>query len=745
MNGGLDKWVLPLILISFLLLGSAYSLINPILESPDELLNYENIRYLAENRKLPILQPGEFSKAHHPPLYYFTGALLTGWLRNDLLPKIVDKSNPFWGYRIYDQGVDNKSQYLHDPQLEGWPYQDAVLGIRLLRFVSLLMGAGVVLAIYSTARQLFPQERALAWGAAAVAAFNPMFLYIQSSVHNDALTNLLAALTILGVVLFWTKGPSTRRIVFIAITAGLGILTKITFLFLGPMVLVAIIVRCLKDRHDSNDWGQSTVKMLAIGGGIVVLIAGWWFVRNQVLYGDLSSMRLQASIWQPRVHAPDWAAAFNELGFLRDSFWGVFGFGQIPLHQPVYVGLWLMVIIAFAGLLVWSVRAYSHEGPYRVSKVLIAVLLIAPLTAFAATFGRMTVSASANFGRYLFTTYAVIAPVLVLGLTEWFSVRWHRLVMATVSGGLFIVSLYALFAVLQPAYAAPPIYESLEQAAFSQPRTDSYPGLADLIGYDLSSGSAVPGQQLDVTLYWQVTGTTDENHPIFVQLVDIDGERIAGRDTHPGLGRYPTSRWQEGQIIEDTIPLYIPEEAQGPRGVFLNVGLRDQRGDLLQTSAGQDTISLQLIRLGEAEGIKFDIETMLFNVGDRVGLTAVDRPQLTAASGQQIPFTLTWRALRDLDEDFVVFVHLIDEQGNLAATFDHPPMNGGFPTHLWQEGDTVVDQHLIELADDIAPGNYDVRAGWYRLQDLSRLPVVDDRGKAMQDSAIPLFSLQVTE
>ncbi len=740
-----DRWALPIILILFLLLGTAYSLVNPILESPDELLNYENIRYLVENRILPVLQPGEFSKAHHPPLYYISGALLTGWVPSERLPQLKENNNPFWGYRIYDQGVDNKSQYLHDPKLEGWPYRDAVLGIRLLRFVSLLLGAGVVWVIFLTARELFPQETALAWGAAAVVAFNPMFLFIQSSVHNDALTNFLAALTIFGVVRFWTKGPSTARIVFIGCVAGLGILTKITFLFLGPVVVVAIIAWCRQEQDESNEWMQTAVKMLAIGGGIVMLIAGWWFVRNQVLYGDLTSMRLQASIWQPRENVPDWGTAVNELSFLRDSFWGAFGFGQIPLHQPVYTLLWLMVLFASGGLLLWAIRSRRHDGIYRVQGLLIAVLLIAPVTAFTATFGRMTVSGSANFGRYLFTSYAVIAPLFVLGLTEWFPFRRRRPVLLAFSAGLFVIALYALIGVLQPAYAAPPIYDSLKQAAVSQSRMERYPGLANLVGYDLSSETAVPGQKFEVTLYWQVTGTTDENHSLFVQLVDNQGERIAGRDTHPGLGRYPTSRWQIGEIIEDKIPLYIPEEVAWPQGVSLNVGLRDQDGRLLPTITGQDTISLQLIRLAQDEALEFEREDDLFTLGDRVALIAIDVPQTTAAPGQQIPFTLTWRALHSLNEDFVVFIHLIDEEGNLAATFDHPPMGGGYPTHLWQKGDTVIDRRSVDLVDDFPLGIFEVRAGWYRLQDLSRLPVVDSQGRALPDSAIPLFSLQVTD
>jgi len=40
--------VLALIVASYLVLGLAYSVVNPLFESPDESLNYANIRFLIE-------------------------------------------------------------------------------------------------------------------------------------------------------------------------------------------------------------------------------------------------------------------------------------------------------------------------------------------------------------------------------------------------------------------------------------------------------------------------------------------------------------------------------------------------------------------------------------------------------------------------------------------------------------------------------------------------------------------------
>lgn len=90
---------LVLILGLYLALGVAYSLVNPIFESPDESLNYANIRFLIEERRLPVLEPDEPTKAHHPPLYHVLGALLTSWVPNENFETITERENPFWAYR----------------------------------------------------------------------------------------------------------------------------------------------------------------------------------------------------------------------------------------------------------------------------------------------------------------------------------------------------------------------------------------------------------------------------------------------------------------------------------------------------------------------------------------------------------------------------------------------------------------------------------------------------------------------
>jgi hypothetical protein len=165
---------------------------------------------------------------------------------------------------------------------------------------------------------------------------------------------------------------------------------------------------------------------------------------------------------------------------------------------------------------------------------------------------------------------------------------------------------------------------------------------------------------------------------------------------------------------------------------------------LLPTADGHTTITLGLIRLEGSEAMLPPAKARLYYLGDVVELIAVTEPAKMATPGATLPFTLTWATKQPPGTDYTVFIHLLDETGNLAATADGPPAKGAFPTHLWQTGDVVLDARQLMLPDDLPSGSYQVLAGLYRLDDLSRLPVTDSAGQPLPDNAIPIFTLTVS-
>ncbi|MCZ7538530.1 MAG: hypothetical protein M5U29_01115 [Anaerolineae bacterium] len=73
---------------------------------------------------------------------------------------------------------------VHDAEREAFPWRGTALAMRLVRFMSVLMGLGTVLLAYLLGRELFPVAPAIALGAATFTAFNPMFLFISGVINN---------------------------------------------------------------------------------------------------------------------------------------------------------------------------------------------------------------------------------------------------------------------------------------------------------------------------------------------------------------------------------------------------------------------------------------------------------------------------------------------------------------------------------------------------------------------------------
>jgi len=738
------RWALALVLALYLALGVAYSLVNPIFESPDEALNYANIRYLVEERRLPVIEPDRPTKAHHPPLYYTLGALLVSWVPNDNYDAVVERVNPFWAYRPWEPGGDNKCLYLHDPALEGFPYRDVALGVHLVRFLSLLMGAGTVLAVYGTAREMAGGRLCVAVGAAAMVAFNPMFLFISGSVHDDALANLVAAATLYVTARFLVRGATARRAALLGLLVGLGILTKLTCLLVVPTVGLALLYRPLADRGRAG-WREAA-RLAGIALGLALALGGWWFARNLLLYGEPTSMVRQTGVWGVRENAPDLVAAARELGFLHDSLWGVFGYGQVPLPRPVYGLARLVGLAALGGLVLFWARRRSGRVPWERPPGVLLILLSAPLVALAVNFARMTVSAAADFGRYLFVSLAALAPFYILGLGEWVAARRRDRLVLALSVGMLALAVYGLVGVLAPAYAPPPRYGSPDEVTPQHPVEVTYPGLARLLGYSTAPDPLYPGDTLQATFYWQVLDRPVEDYVFFVQVFGREGARIGERDTHPGLGRYPTSRWQPGEVIADTIPVPLTEEAVAPAGLRLDLGFYPPGGPRLLTADGRDTVSLGPVRLAAREQMTPTGLPLDYRLGEGVRLVAWD-PEWEGPvhPGEMLRFTLYWACDVPPDLPLSVFVHLVGDEGRPLAQGDGPPLEGNYPTDLWAAGEMIADRRTVALPDDLSPGRYTLLVGFYSFQTGERMPAFSGQGARLPADAVPLMTLEIVQ
>ncbi len=77
-----------------------------------------------------------------------------------------------------------------------------------------------------------------------------------------------------------------------------------------------------------------------------------------------------------------------------------------------------------------------------------------------------------------------------------------------------------------------------------------------------------------------------------------------------------------------------------------------------------------------------------------------------------LELALYWRALRPLDSDYSIAVHLVDDQGRLYGQKDsqHP---AGYPTSRWQVDTYGRDLHRLAVWPGAPPGQYTIQVGVY--------------------------------
>ena len=91
------------------------------------------------------------------------------------------------------------------------------------------------------------------------------------------------------------------------------------------------------------------------------------------------------------------------------------------------------------------------------------------------------------------------------------------------------------------------------------PTAISFPNFADLPGVAVT-GDLLPGEMVELSLLWDVTGTTPEAWSQFIHLIGGDGGAWVLADGEPRGGRYPTWAWAQGERVADRWRLTLPAD-----------------------------------------------------------------------------------------------------------------------------------------------------------------------------------------
>lgn len=115
-----------------------------------------------------------------------------------------------------------------------------------------------------------------------------------------------------------------------------------------------------------------------------------------------------------------------------------------------------------------------------------------------------------------------------------------------------------------------------------------------------------------------------------------------------------------------------------------------------------------------------------------------------AHPGDALTVTLFWKRNGPITEDdYTVFLHLVDENGNVWSQYDGPPMEGYYPAGHWAEGVLLPGRCTINLDPEIPPGEYRLLGGMYSWPSLVRLPALRPDGERWPDDLITVAKLTV--
>ncbi len=739
---------LALILTAYLLVTLVYGVVNPLFEAPDEHWHYFTVQYIKDNRALPFVDepfdPWLAQEAAQPPLYYLLGTAV-------ILPISTANArdqvwlNPFF-YAGDAARLSNVNQVIHTRQ-EAFPWQGVALAAHLLRVMSTLMGLGTLLCIFGCGRLLWPEDVRPALLATAVTAFLPQFNFVHASISNDPLIILLASLALWQLLWLWYHPATWPRLLLVGITCGLAALTKNAGLLLLVYAVGFLFLRALKTsdflkKSDVWTWGWQTAVFVILP---TLFIAGWLWLRNQQLYGDFTAtepfIRLaegdrEYTLWQ----------VLGETGGLVRSLFAVFGW--FNLLAPAWVYAVWAGIVGTAVLGVWvgwrsrqsqrdwrleirdSPNLQSPNLPISQSPLstpwfpgLLLFLWLALVYCGLVIFMLRTPAAQ---GRLLFPAIVPLALALAFGLTRW---RW-RGVDGLAVGLALLTTLYCAFFVIRPAYALPPIVTVLPPTAvpLSMPVGE---GLT-LVGIEVETDTAVPGDAVWFTLYWQADSVPNEPPELVAELFGRDLALLGNYHSYHGQGKYPANLWPPDELIADRVGIRLDETAVTPVLARLFVRLADG-------AAGTAVAEVKVVPEDWPES-----GAPLAQVGDGVVVTAVALSPETARPGDTVQIDITWKVLSPPGTNLATLVHLAEAGQPPLATGDNQPLAGQYPTRVWAAGEVIGDQYHLTIPVGLAHGRYPVWIGMYDAETGARQPLVVG-GERQANDMWPIGWVEVVE
>ncbi|MBI4318155.1 MAG: glycosyltransferase family 39 protein [Chloroflexi bacterium] len=254
-----------------------------------------------------------------------------------------------------------------------------------------------------------------------------------------------------------------------------------------------------------------------------------------------------------------------------------------------------------------------------------------------------------------------------------------------------------------------------------------------LLEWASSRTEAQAGEAVDVSLLWQARRRPVDRYDVVFQLLDASGAAVLETRRPVGATGYRTDAWDAGEVIKDYQSLLLSNQL--PAGAYhLRARLASSTGDLSKTS-----VDLGAIRVSHPErsfASPMPEHPYEVDLGRTIVFLGYDVWPVRIAPGTKLRLSTYWRAWEQMNQSYTLFVHLLGEGNIVVAQQDDVPLKGTRPTTGWAVGETVRDEHELQIPPDAAPGDYRLEMGFYDPRTGERLAVLDTGPRASENAIL---------
>lgn len=224
------------------------------------------IQYIYENLRIPDVDPTGVYQFHHPPLHHFISAL---WMH--LVSLFTNR------YDVIEESM------------------------QVVPFVCSLI---TLVVIYFLLRELeipsFPRSFVMLF-----MSVQPGLIILSGSVNNDCMGLMFTVLIIYYTVL-WSKNPSLKNILLLAIFMGAGISTKQNVAQMAFPVALVFIYKFFKSEGEDELQTKNLIGEYLLFGVVSIPLGMWFYIRNLIKFNTslLWVYELPEDSWQYTGNVP---------------------------------------------------------------------------------------------------------------------------------------------------------------------------------------------------------------------------------------------------------------------------------------------------------------------------------------------------------------------------------------------------------------------------------------------------------